>query len=391
MEIEQMLIAALIVNPTAITEAEIGDGDFPDEFCRDVFFNMKKFWHQKQDFVMSDFREILSDDLYAHLQEIASNVLSSSNEQIREYALYLRQDAEKKMILRAIGEINEGMALADMRNVLADIKNSETKTDKCKTGEEILEEIKKSLDMPPACDKTGLQCLDTAMGGGLYQSFVYGICGAEKSGKTTLAHSISYNLDKAGVKHAYFAFEMGSSFIEQRNISRDLGINSLSFLNNREQIKKRLEEIPKRENIFYVDSAGYTVYEIIEQASRIVSKHGIKGFIVDYWQLVASVEHRQTEEKHLRDVAQKLADFAKKNNIWIIILAQMNADGRLFGGGGLKKACEQLYMMRQVEGAEHMRWLEMEASRYTLQVNVGSDAVPSLNMNIRSGPYFEEV
>jgi replicative DNA helicase len=305
--------------------------------------------------------------------------------------LAIRQETEKERILFAISQINEKMSLAEIRETLSAVKNSESRSDKSKTAAAVLEEIKQSLEMPPSCDKTGIYQLDMAMGGGLYSSFVYGLCGAEKSGKTTLAHTISYNLDKQGTNHAYFALEMGSMYIEQRNISRDLGINSLAFLNKRDEIKKRLAEVKPRQHTFYVDAPSFTVNEIIEEASRMVTKIGIKGFIVDYWQLVSGADNRQTEEKHLRDVAQKLADFAKKNKIWVVILAQMNQDGKLFGGGGLKKACEQLYMIRQVEGADDMRWLEMDATRYTLKVNVGSDAVPSMVMETKVGPYFREV
>jgi len=170
-----------------------------------------------------------------------------------------------------------------------------------------------------------------------------------------------------------------------------MGINSLSFLNKRKEIAAKIDAIKPRKNTIYVDAAGFTLDEIISEASRMIVRHGIKGFFLDYWQLVSGENSRMTEEKHLRDVAQKLADFAKRQKIWIIILAQMNQDGRLFGGGGLKKACEQLYMIRPVEGAEDMRWLEMDASRYTLRVNVGSDAVPSLRMVTNIGPYFEEI
>jgi len=90
-------------------------------------------------------------------------------------------------------------------------------------------------------------------------------------------------------------------------------------------------------------------------------------------------------------VAQEIANFAKRNNIWVIILAQMNKEGNLFGGGGLKKACEQLYMIRTPEGYEKLRWLEMDASRYTLRVNVGSEQDPAFVMETNSGPYFREI
>lgn len=390
-EVEQYLISSLFINPTAIIESDLAPDDFQDEFCRYVFTRMNALWSEKQDFSIADFMKVLQPENFETLKEISGLSITGSISQVRDYSLIVRESSERKRILSAVSSIRPDTPLVEMREIINKLRRIDGEQSKSKNGLVVLNEIKHSLEMPPSCDKTGLHDLDMAMGGGLYSSFVYGFCGAEKSGKTTLAHTISYNLDKFGTKHGYFALEMGAMYIEQRNIARDLGLNCLSFLNKRDEIKERLRAIKPRENIHYVDAPGFTIDEIISEASRMVFRHGIKGFIVDYWQLVSGADSRQTEEKHLRDVAQKLADFAKKQKIWVIILAQMNADGKLFGGGGLKKACEQLYMIRHVDGAEYMRWLEMDASRYTLRVNVGSDAVPSLVMDASVGPHFREV
>lgn len=389
-ELEQLLISALLNNPSGVLEAEIAREDFTSDFYGYVFSRMKSLYAEKQNFSVVDFVKEISTDEFNHLREVVSICLSSSHATIRDYCLAIKQQQEKTAILQAACAIKPEMSLEEMRHTIRQIGDHSANKTKIKTGAEVFEDVRKALEMPPACSPTGLQCLDDAMGGGLYQGFTYGLCGAEKSGKTTLAHTISYNLDKAGTKHLYVALEMGSQYIEQRNIGRDLGLNSLAFLNKRDLIRQKMQEATPRQSTFYLDAPGFTLEEILSESCRAIVRHGVTGLIVDYWQLVGGADRRETEERHLRNVAQSLADFGKKNKIWIILLAQMNKGGELFGGGGLRKACEQLYMIRTCDNAPSMRWLEMDVSRYTLKVNVGAENDPSLVMEQLSGPFFRE-
>lgn len=99
---------------------------------------------------------------------------------------------------------------------------------------------------------------------------------------------------------------------------------------------------------------------------------------------------RSTEEQKLRHTAQTLANFARRQKLWCLLLVQRNADGKLFGGGGLKKACDQLYFIETIEGSENARWLLMDASRYTARADVGGTTDPVFVLNKKSGPYIHE-
>lgn len=390
LEIEAMLIGALLSNPSGIIEADLKEADFKQEFLGWCFAVMKRLYTKKQTFGLLDFASEVADDQFDYLRDCVSLPVNHSSGTIRDYCLYIQEANEKAAWLNAAMSVTPHMPLAQIREIMSVAKSSE-KQSKVKTGQEVLEEIKADLTMTAQCDRTGLVTLDKTMGGGLYKGFVYGFCGAEKSGKTTLAHTISYNLDQGGVKHLYVALEMGSKMIEQRNIARQIGVNSLEFLANRAGMAKLIDRAEPRKNTLYLDAPGASLDEIISEMSKCLVGHKIRGAIIDYWQLVSQSNARQTEEKHLRDVAQGLADFAKRHGIWIIILAQMNADGKLFGGGGLKKACEQLYMIKTPEGDDNARWLQMDASRYTLKADVGSDLRPPFMMDISRGPHFYEI
>jgi len=231
---------------------------------------------------------------------------------------------------------------------------------------------------------TGLRGLDALMGGGMFRGKVYGFSGKAKAGKTLLASTISYNLGENGCKHLYVAMEMGANEIAQRKFARKGGFNSLEFI----QGKRTWEGIVPNPNIRYLDAPGITFNELKSRLLETVARHQITGAIIDYWQLVQGQDSRQTEEKHLRDVAQGLADFAKRHGIWILLLSQTNEEGKTFAGQGLIKACDQLYM---IHGTDDTRWLEMSATRYTEKMDYGSELDPPLSINKRVGPYFDEI
>jgi hypothetical protein len=86
-----------------------------------------------------------------------------------------------------------------------------------------------------------------------------------------------------------------------------------------------------------------------------------------------------------------MANYGRRHGLWCILLAQMNREGNLFGGNGLRKACDQLYMIETCgEYSEYGRWLRMDASRYTFKGDIGSEQLPSLMLNTSEGPYFIE-
>jgi len=283
--------------------------------------------------------------------------------------------------------------------ISADISSEITKhtggSYQVKSKQQVAEQAIQSIELPQACYPTQLPSLDNAMGGGLYAGFTYGIGGPEKAGKTTFAHTISYNLNESEVPHAYIALEMGSLQIEQRNIARKIGCNSLVFrqrgLDDDDHMKQKIlhHTANVKPYTWYLDMPGSTIQEIEAELARLVIKQKISGFILDYWQLVGGRSKGDTEERHLREVAQWCANFARRHNIWCILLAQLNDNGELFGGKGLKKACDQLYYIRVADDGKGL-YLQMNESRYTPACDVGDSVNPAFRVNVQAGPHIME-
>lgn len=275
----------------------------------------------------------------------------------------------------------------------------------CKAGESVFVKTKREVALAAVQSlaeereyyPTGLPSLDSAMAGGLHAGLTYSFAGVEKRGKTTFGHTISHNLSKNDVPHAYIALEMGSMQIEQRNLAREVGVNSMAFLSKGDKsglIKQTQEKaMQASDTALYLDMPGCSLDQIKAELLRMVTKKQITGFILDYWQLVGGAMPKQSKAEHLFEVAQFCADFSKRHGLWNIILAQVNREGSLFGSAGLEKACDQLYIIEEGEsyGGEQQLWLSMKLSRYTPMCDIGGESFPKFRINKKSGPYIEEI
>ena len=190
----------------------------------------------------------------------------------------------------------------------------------------------------------------------------------------------------------FIALEMGQEEIEQRNIARDCNFNSIQFL-KRDKPKLVLKvgeyavNVPN--NTVFEDMPGGTFDELRAVVLTMIAVAKIKVIVVDYWQIIGGKSSKDTEEYHMRKVAQWLADTARREGVAILISAQVNKDGNTRGGEGLKLACDQYYTLHREKGSKEA-WLEMEESRYTLYKHVGSEDVPGLLLD-RNGPHFKDL
>lgn len=398
-EIEYSVLGGLFYWPEAILEIySLKPSDFFYGLHAEIFSRMIEVFNEKKTFSKSDFilwvqgRDTGTKDPVEYIENIMDNA-AIARVVIFEHVEIIKEFSKKRKIRDLLDSMGRELHTRPASEIVSEIVQKSTGDileSKVKSTANIMEEIAESLEMPKEAFSTGIQAFDDALGGGIYSGYTYGLCGAEKAGKTTLAHTISFNM---GCKHLYVAMEMGSSQIHTRNISRQLGVNSLRFLSHREEMRDKIKDVETNDNIFYLDLPGGTMEEILQNVTTSIVKHGIKGFIVDYWQLVEGQMYGESEEKHLRRVAQGFANYARKHGVWCILLAQMNKEGGLFGGNGLRKACDQLYMIEFAEEDPRQvyRWLRMDASRYTPKGDVGSPDRPSMIIDFKSGPYMREL
>lgn len=334
----------------------------------------------------------------AYLADLAGSIVSFLN--VISYARTIRMAAEKRRFIEVLQEMQVKIATtADSEplriELLEKLEKSTTNSIFAKSKTDVIGEILAGFKLPSACDSVGIEGLDYAMGGGLFAGFTYGIAGAEKSGKTTTAQTISYNLNASGVRHAYVALEMGSRQIEQRNLARAMGINSLAFLEvNKEKMAEKVAKIAVEtpDNTTYLDMAGCNFDQIKSEIMKLVKNGGIKGFILDYWQLVQGCDPRQNKSEFLFEIVQWIAAYCRRHGVWSIVLSQLNRDGRLLGSAGLERACDQLYVLGESKCAYGEGiFIKLTHSRYTPTCQLGAEDNPRFEINKRCGPFLQEI
>lgn len=260
-----------------------------------------------------------------------------------------------------------------------------------RTKREVAASVVTALDKPNPCFATELPTLDSVWEGGLYSGRLYGIAARKKVGKTALLGTISHNLNRAGCKHLFIALEMSPEEIEQRNIARRHNFNSVRFLKRPVQgvIEPAADYATQVEDFtVYEHAPGASLEDVKRMVARAISYHKISGVILDYWQLVCGKGKGETEEYHLRSVAQWFADICRREKIWGLVAAQLNQEGNTRSGEGLRLACD-MYMALHREKDSDGAWLEMQETRYTMYNDVGSESVPGLILN-KHGPHFED-
>lgn len=390
---ESILIGAAFNEPTITLTLDVSPQDFGGEVNA-------RLWSLLTDAANSGSRLSVNQiqtawpEIVDYVKAIAALGCPSSVE-LSQYAKALRDESARRRLQQIAEQISfdagnleltpEEIAAQAVGSLSAAMQP--TAKSKRKVAEQVVEDQSKPARIYP----TGLLRFDESLGGGFYAGKLYALAARKKVGKSAFLGTVSHNLNGAGVKHLFIALEMSPVEIEHRNMARELGFNSIKFL------RRSLNGELKRAAEYAVNVPDFTLYEhrpgasldeIRKMVSRAVLHDGISGVILDYWQLVGGKAKSDTEELHLRTVAQWLADFCRRENIWAFVAAQLNQEGNSRGGEGIKLACDMYLTMHREKNSDGA-WIEMEESRYVPYQHIGTESDPGFIFN-KHGPFFEE-
>lgn len=317
-----------------------------------------------------------------------------------DIAKHLRALSEKR---RVVAVCEDAIAMANADSVTVDdqigvltrvIDSVAEKPDEFQSCYSVGSNILDDMKSPIKPVSTGLRLLDEAMGGGLMYGKSYGIAARKKVGKTAMAATISSNLNDIGERHVFFAGEMSAKEIHQRIIARKADIYASAFrdeygqtLGCQTKIAQAVNSMGK--NILFKNCPGATFSELRRLARIAVEKHKVKGLILDYLQLIRPDRNNGSKAEHLDEVAQWIADFSRKHDIWAIALCQINQEGNTRGGEGIRLAFDQVYEIHRDDVTQPDAWVEMMETRYTKWMNIGSKESPRMYMH-EKGPHFAE-
>lgn len=319
----------------------------------------------------------------------------------------IREYAERRLLVAAAEALkdaaeNDERPAADIAAMLVnDLSNVAGTARDFETGEDVAARVIDDLKNPLVTYPTGLKGLDDAICGGFMPGRLYGIGGRMKAGKSMLAGTISYNMTMQGIPHLYLTLESSSDEIMHRYLARAMGINAMSFLNQKTRQDPQLaynaakvEDRFTAKGLMFQKRPRMHLEDLRSTISRAALSGQIRGVFVDYLQLVAGAG-REGLVTHYENVAQTLAECAKRYGLWIVTPFQINQEGGARYGEGIIAACDMALFLGKVETEfDHrpdMAYLEMKASRFTPMNDIGSEGNPAFAIDRKIGPHFRDI
>ncbi|HEX2956566.1 MAG TPA: replicative DNA helicase, partial [Chitinispirillaceae bacterium] len=177
--------------------------------------------------------------------------------------------------------------------------------------------------------QTGFKCLDDYLGGlGLDDLII--IAGRPGSGKTALALNIAKNVSGRGTPVALFELEMNKDQVNQRLLSLESEISTLSMRVGKTLTKVEFSKLCYASGkVAYLpllvdDNPVLTIPQLLSKSRRYIRKHGIKLIIVDYLGLMKSECNQPNRVQEISEITRGLKLVAKTLQVPVIALSQLS-------------------------------------------------------------------
>lgn len=174
---------------------------------------------------------------------------------------------------------------------------------------------------------TGIFDLDSATNG-LHEEELTIIGARPGTGKTTLALKIAYNIAIENIKVAIVSLEMSDIQLTQKMISRLARVDSNSIRNGtltEEELEKVSEATTKIFELpIFINTKARNIQEIEAYARRLKNKEDLGLLIIDYIQLIKSINKTNSREQEVAEITRTLKLLSLELKIPIIGLCQLN-------------------------------------------------------------------
>lgn len=199
---------------------------------------------------------------------------------------------------------------------------------------------------------TGFEDLDLEIDG-MQPSDLIVVAAYPSVGKTSFAMNIVEHVAlDLGCPVGVFSAEMGGASLVRRMLCSQAGVNLRAIRRGFDD-----ENIPKLNSvasklagapIHIDDTSDMTITMVRAKARRMVQQHGIKLFVADYAQLFKSpgAENRTNE---LEQVSSGFKNLAKELGVPVILLSQLNDDGKLKGARSIGADADAILLLKKLE------------------------------------------
>ena len=180
---------------------------------------------------------------------------------------------------------------------------------------------------------SGYSDLDT-MTAGFHPSDLIIIAARPSMGKTSLALNIvEHAAVMENIPCAVFSLEMSREQLVLRMLCSHARVNAhnvrTGFISEKHDFPRlvnaagRLAAAP----VFIDDTPALSILEMRAKARRLVAKEGIKLFVVDYLQLMRTLNRRpEGRQQEISEISRSLKALARELSVPIIVLSQLNRE-----------------------------------------------------------------
>ena len=169
--------------------------------------------------------------------------------------------------------------------------------------------------------------------GGLKTSNLLGIAGAYKSGKTTLGINIVLDLAIQNIPCGFFSLELSEDELNRKILGM---LSKVEYENLRdpkklnEQSRNKISSLLNKKLLLplYTSDKLMSEQELKAKARYWKERFGVKVICIDYLGYIRSNKKFDTREREMSYYSGFLKQLAKELDIVVIVLAQLNRQGR---------------------------------------------------------------
>lgn len=372
-ELERTVVGTLIQRRYAMDEtAEILTDDcFWDEGHKEIYRAVRSIYDRGElpDVTLVS-TELRRNGTHVGVGEVVAIAMEAPVVNLVPHALVLRDMSVRRQLFEAGTRVRQA-ALDEtlgVDEVYAEAKESldgifGAETHRCVTLEdtyrELQEHILANMGRPEGLiygTPTGFPELDR--NGGLCGSDLT-VIGAETSqGKTSLAMALTVSALANGVPVAFYSMEMTPQQLTARIAAMVSGVSSKRQLYDRlehgelQLMDAMMDGLDRR--LLHIDDRATSTVESISMSIRgMVRRHGVKGAVIDYLQLMKSGDRRLNQEQTAAHIARSMKNLAKELDIWIVLISQLRRDdqnpvptmSRLRDSGQIEEAADNILLI----------------------------------------------
>jgi replicative DNA helicase len=288
---------------------------------------------------------------------------------IRDYAFSLIELYQKRETLKAIEyfqnaiiEKKYNFATSELLDKIAKLDNENQDNAKISTLEEIEKEIEDETSEELHLS-TGFKKLDEVLNGGLRKGNLTVLGARPAVGKTSWGQQVILNIAKQRKVCLFASLEVNNRQVYDKFVSINKSIPAWKIARKRlnqaeivdyNQSKKELKEI---NDFIFVSDASQSIKQIEAMVKRHIAKRKLDLLVVDYIQIVKREYSKNINEATaIKEITTGLKDIAKKYNIAVLGLAQINREGvngkeptmsDLKGSGGIEEDADCIILLHR--------------------------------------------